>query len=632
MSLEATLPVLALDAHSLSDALGAGELDACVCELGEALLRRGRREDALVCARRALELDPVSERTLDFCAWLFSNCGCHAEAAALYERMLDRRPGWIEGHRHASGSWLAVAENERAIWHAIRASDLAPHHAEFALHAGSILLAAERTAEAAGYLGRAVAAGPDDDRAWRRLSDALLALDRPEEALGCALRAFDLRPEDRGNALHAAESLLRAGQIDDAADIADYAAATHRDDCAVLRLLSAAEMLRDCPQAALEAIERAIALAPERLEYHLHRGTVLHRWGDLDGAAAAFARAAALDWSRPEAKRSQLTIYVENERWTEALATGGELLRAFPEDEGCADAVLHLLDRRREILDGDTVLLRERPCPPARPAFSPPGFFGRMCIQGRVIQALIIRETRTRFGDSKLGYGWALLEPIMHIVMLSVVFSVMMHGKPPIGSHFFLFYYTGIIPYHLFVHTSGAMTHAITSNGSLLQLPLVTNVDVILARGLLELVTDVVVALILLLGFAALGLAAQPHDIGTPCLVLAVTAMLGWGVGFLNAVLQVFYKSWDKLWAQLTRILYFCSGIFYVPGMMPSWVRDVLAWNPVLQAIDWFRSGFFAGYEPHWLDRGYLACVALGFMLAGVAAERLFRRKLSEPL
>jgi capsular polysaccharide transport system permease protein len=49
--------------------------------------------------------------------------------------------------------------------------------------------------------------------------------------------------------------------------------------------------------------------------------------------------------------------------------------------------------------------------------------------QGRVVHALIIRETRTRFGDSKLGYGWALLEPIAHILMLSLVFAVLMRHR-----------------------------------------------------------------------------------------------------------------------------------------------------------------------------------------------------------
>jgi hypothetical protein len=33
--------------------------------------------------------------------------------------------------------------------------------------------------------------------------------------------------------------------------------------------------------------------------------------------------------------------------------------------------------------------------------------------------------------------------------MLSLVFAVLMRGRPPIGEEFFIFYYTGIIPYHM---------------------------------------------------------------------------------------------------------------------------------------------------------------------------------------
>ena len=77
--------------------------------------------------------------------------------------------------------------------------------------------------------------------------------------------------------------------------------------------------------------------------------------------------------------------------------------------------------------------------------------------------------------------------------------------------------------------------------------------------------------------------------------------------------------------------IYFISGIFYVPGMMPDWAREVLLWNPLLHAIDWFRSGFFGVYRPHWLDPSYLTILAIVALLGGMGLERALRRKLSEP-
>ena len=184
----------------------------------------------------------------------------------------------------------------------------------------------------------------------------------------------------------------------------------------------------------------------------------------------------------------------------------------------------------------------------------------------------------------------------------------------------------------MFVHTSGTMSHAITSNGALLQLPSVTTFDVIAARGLLEVITDVVVAVILLAGFGFIGLRAAPDDLWAPSIALLITALFGCGFGFINAVLTARWRSWDKIWPQVTRGLYFFSGIFYVPGMMPDWARDALVWNPLLHAIDWFRAGFYAAYQPHWLDRSYLVILAILLLLAGLGLERAMRPRLCEPL
>ena len=649
MSPDHNSPQLAIDPSTFSRALEGGALDICldylrrneidgpeaarlVCRLGERLFHAGRGSDAIECGRLAFAAAANDNEIVHFCAWLFSNCGCYEEAASAYERLIECRPDWIEGYRHASGALAASGARERAIGFATKASDLAPENFDFAFHAGSLLLDVERVEEAARYLARAVAIEPRNPRALRALSAAGHALDRPDEALDLALQAAALAPQDSDLAIHATELLLRRGRLDDA--LALLGAATARDPgvSTLWRLLSAAESQRDAIEAALIAIDQALCLAPGDPEYHLHRGHLLYRSGDFAAAAEAINRAAALDPTSQAARRAQLDLLLADGQLAEATAMGGELLRAFPEDEASAEAVLRVLNRRLDVIDGDYVVLGDRSRGLPRSSRSAPGFTQRLRTQARVIYALIIREMRTRFGDSRLGYGWALIEPVLHIALLSAVFSLLMRGKPPIGVHFFVFYYTGLIPYHVFVHASTSMMHGVTSNGSLLQLPPVKPFDVILARGLLEFATDLTVAVLLLAGFFAIGIPAVPDDLWGVATALIVTGLLGCGVGFINAVLQTLFRSWDKLWNNTTRLLYFFSGIFYVPGMMPDWARDVLAWNPLLHAIDWFRAGFFMTYQPHWLDRGYLVLAAILAVLAGLALERGLRRRLSEPV
>jgi Flp pilus assembly protein TadD len=322
-----------------------------------------------------------------------------------------------------------------------------------------LLLNARRYAEAAGYLGRAVALEPDNAHALCELAAACHALGDSDEALALALRAGALirgdTPGDRSIAIHAAELLMRCGWTDEAAELLHSvatAAGASAGDPRLFRVLSAAEMMRGRLEAALEAVDRAIAGASDVAEYHIHRGHLLWRLGDLSEAALALDRAAALDPASRDLKRAQMSLYLAAGLVSEATAVGGELLNRFPDDQISAEAVLHLLTHRLDTIDGEYVVLNDGTGRASRsqrlPPGPPPGWRERVRCQRRVIAALIIRETRTRFADSKLGYGWALIEPILHITVLSVTFAVLMYGQPPIGTDFFVFYYTGLIRYY----------------------------------------------------------------------------------------------------------------------------------------------------------------------------------------
>jgi tetratricopeptide (TPR) repeat protein len=455
-------PQLAIDISTFSRALEGGALDACLaylqkseitgpaaarlaCHLGEKLFYCGRSTEASECARWAFAAAANDKDIIYFCAWLFSNCGCFAEAACAYQRLLEHRPDWIEGYRHASGALAAIGADAQAISFATKASDLAPENFDFACHAGCLLLDAGRAEDATPYLNRAVTIEPRNPQVLRALSAASHALDQPDEALEFALQAVALAPRDNSLATHAAELLLRRERIDEAATLLVAAVARDPTNATLWRMVSAAESQRDAIPAALTAIDRALGFAPDNDEYHLHRGHLLYRSGDFAAAAEAVNRAAALDPASQAAQRARVDLLLATGQLSEATAVGGELLRAFPDDEASAEAVLRVLNRRLDTIDGDYVVLGDRNRRLSRPRRRPPSFVERLKTQVRVIHALIIRETRTRFGGSRLGYGWALIEPVLHIALLWVMFSLLMHGTPPIGTHFFLFYYTGLI-------------------------------------------------------------------------------------------------------------------------------------------------------------------------------------------
>jgi tetratricopeptide (TPR) repeat protein len=147
---------LRLDSENLSDQDRA----QVYCRLSEALYHSGSRDNALACARIAFSLYPGSEVVANLCAWVFSNCGQHAEAAAAYERLLEMRPDWAEGHRHASGSFAVAGQIEPAILHGTMASDLDATCFEFAFHVACLLETAGRYARSVTTSSAPLLSGP----------------------------------------------------------------------------------------------------------------------------------------------------------------------------------------------------------------------------------------------------------------------------------------------------------------------------------------------------------------------------------------------------------------------------------------------------------------------------------------
>src|SRR5580704_99659 len=390
LSNDHNLPQLAIDTAEFTRALEGGALDACLdylrrdkargpesawlnCRLGERLFYSGRSVEAIECGRRAFTAAANDNEIIHFCAWLFSNCGCHREAASAYQRLIADRPDWVEGYRHASGSLAASGATEEAIVFAREASDLAPHNLDFALHAGRLLLDAGRGNEATRYLSRAMEIAPADPQALRTLS-AALAHHRPSDALDLALMALTAAPQDSEIAVHAAELLLRAGRTDDAVAVLDNAARSDPGNPTVWRLRSTAENQREDMTASFVAIDRALELAPNNPEYHLHRSHLHYRLGDLVAAAEAVERAILLDPGSHDAKRAQIALLLAEDRLTEAAAAGGALLQAFPEDEASAETVLQVLNRRLDTIDGDYSVIAERTGRLVRPPRPAPGF------------------------------------------------------------------------------------------------------------------------------------------------------------------------------------------------------------------------------------------------------------------
>lgn len=245
----------------------------------------------------------------------------------------------------------------------------------------------------------------------------------------------------------------------------------------------------------------------------------------------------------------------------------------------------------------------------------------------RATMALVLREMATRYGRSPGGYVWAVLEPLGAIIILTLGFSLLMRD-PPLGSSFMLFYAAGYMPFTLYLSISNMVSRAIKFSRPLLHYPAVTWVDALLARFILNALTGLLVTIILLPGIVAVTDTRVVVNLPPMLLAMVLALLLGGGVGTLNCALNSLFPAWEQIWSIATRPLFIVSGIFFLYDTMPSLLRDILWYNPLIHIIGLMRKGFYPTYRADYITPTYVIAIGLITLFFGVLLMGRYHRDI----
>ncbi|WP_169567956.1 ABC transporter permease [Sneathiella limimaris] len=227
-------------------------------------------------------------------------------------------------------------------------------------------------------------------------------------------------------------------------------------------------------------------------------------------------------------------------------------------------------------------------------------------IHMRIVWALVIRETRTRFGRQKIGYLWAFILPLLQISVFYLIRTYV--GRlTPVGMPLELVLITGFIPWFLFSDNRTQCTNSIRGNRNLLTYPLVTVYDVLIARTTLEFSTKIVVFCILLIVFhTALGTKLEVDDAIGCIFIASCLALFGMAFGHIVSCISFYIRAINELIGACFRVMFFTSGVFFIVSDLPAAYREIVLYNPIAHMIDQFRGFYFDSYEARYSNLEYI--------------------------
>ena len=204
---------------------------------------------------------------------------------------------------------------------------------------------------------------------------------------------------------------------------------------------------------------------------------------------------------------------------------------------------------------------------------SAPATRSAFTIQRDVIYALLLRELASRFGKSRGGFIWVLVEPIAHLVVPVTIFAYIRARIVP-GVEYPVFLVYGFLPFLLFKSICLQIVNGVNSAQGLLSYRQVLLMDVFVAKSMAHTVIQAIVFFIVLSGLALLGydvLPARPIELAG---LLVLTISLAFGLGLVLAAIASLIPDTRAMIVVMFMPLYFISGeLFRVSRHQPQYPR-----------------------------------------------------------
>lgn len=246
-------------------------------------------------------------------------------------------------------------------------------------------------------------------------------------------------------------------------------------------------------------------------------------------------------------------------------------------------------------------------------------------IQRRVIGALLIRESLTRYGRHNIGFLWLFIEPMMFTVGVTVLWTLSGAGHSsnlPIAA----FAVTGYSSVLLWRNMPGRTIGGLGPNMQLMYHRNVRAIDVFLARLTLEVLGATMSFVVLASLFTFLGWMAPPEDI--------LKVLFGWFmVAWFGTALAIFLGAMserteviEKTWHPASYLLFPLSGAAFLVDALPKNGQDFVLLLPMVHGVEILREGYFGSAIHAHYDMGYMALVNAVLTLLGLVNTRIISK------
>lgn len=231
---------------------------------------------------------------------------------------------------------------------------------------------------------------------------------------------------------------------------------------------------------------------------------------------------------------------------------------------------------------------------------------------------MVWRDVKTRYKQTALGVGWAVLQPLLTTAIFTVVFSSFAR-MPSQGVPYPLFAFTALLPWSYFSQALGRSSVGLVSNANLISKVYFPRLIIPLAVAATPLVDFGLTFVVLLALLAWYQIVPTVAIFVLPIFVL-MAFLAAVAVSLWLSALNVKYRDVGHLIPFLIQIWMYASPVVYPLSLVPERWRHLYSINPMVTVVEGFRWSLLGTPPPN----GTVALISSAVVLVTLAGGLMY--------
>ncbi len=244
-----------------------------------------------------------------------------------------------------------------------------------------------------------------------------------------------------------------------------------------------------------------------------------------------------------------------------------------------------------------------------------------------LLWVLTARDVKVRYRQTVLGAAWAIIRPVMTMLIFSLVFG-QFAKIPSDGYPYPIFVYAALLPWTFFSTAIGTSGQSLIGSAHLVSKVYFPRLIIPMSSVgalLLDLLISSGILLLMMLWY---GIGWSWNLLLAPVLLLA-TIFLALGVGTLLSALTVAYRDFTHVTPFIVQIWMYVTPIIFPTSLVPERWHWLLYLNPMTGLVEGFRSAFL-GRPFDLVGLGISFGLAVLVFVAGIAYFEKVERRFAD--